>query len=228
MAACSRTLTAGACRWASPTVGACLGTIARAAITASCSGVTVISSSGSSAARCGSRDAVRGCIRPAVAIRSAKVCAMSLNARYCSRRAKSMSRASMRARSSSSSGPDCGSSRAALRSSRVAATSRNSVAWLEVPAVGLGLLDLDVRDELVGDPGDGDLGDVELVLADQAEQQVERPGEVVEGDLEGRGRGAPGEHPAGGDVGVLGGSAACRPRPRRGPWSSVRPPHRGR
>src|ERR671912_1676204 len=53
---------------------------------------------------------------------------MSLNARYWRRRAKRMSRASMSARSSSSSGPACGRSRVALRSSRVAATRRNSVA----------------------------------------------------------------------------------------------------
>ena len=96
---------------------------------ASCSGVMPMTSSGSSLANCGSRPAWRGVIRPAVAIRSPKVNAMSLNARYCSSRANSRSRASMRARSSSSCGPVCGSSRADLMSSRVAAMSRNSEAW---------------------------------------------------------------------------------------------------
>ena len=55
---------------------------------------------------------------------------------------------------------------------------------LEVPDLAAGL---DVRDELVGDLRQRHLGDVELVLGDQAEQQVERALEVVEPDLE-RGR----------------------------------------
>ena len=42
----------------------------------------------------------------------------------------------------------------------------------------------DVADELVGHLGQGDLGDVQAVLADQLEQQVERPLEVVEVDRE--------------------------------------------
>src|SRR5690606_20629632 len=49
------------------------------------------------------------------------------NALYCSNRAKSRSRASSSARSSSSSTSPRGSSRAALRSRRVAATSRNEL-----------------------------------------------------------------------------------------------------
>ena len=60
----------------------------------------------------------------AAVIRAAKVAATSLYARYCSSRAKSRSLASSRARSSSSSTSPEGSSRAALRSSKVAATTR--------------------------------------------------------------------------------------------------------
>ena len=75
--------------------------------------------------------------------------ATCLNARYCSSRAKSRSRASSRARSSSSSTSPCGSSRAALRSSSVAATSRNDVVCSRSQ---IGPAGLDVRDELVGDP----------------------------------------------------------------------------
>ena len=37
----------------------------------------------------------------------------------------------------------------------------------EVPSVGLGPLGADVRDEVVGDLGERDLGDVELVVGDQ-------------------------------------------------------------
>ncbi len=43
----------------------------------------------------------------------------------------------------------------------------------------------DVRDELVGDLRQGDLGDVELVLRDQREEQVEGALEVVQVHLEG-------------------------------------------
>src|SRR5487761_380917 len=43
----------------------------------------------------------------------------------------------------------------------------------------------DVGDELVGDLRQGDLGDIQLVLGDQPEQQVERPLEHVEVYLEG-------------------------------------------
>ena len=62
--------------------------------------------------------------RPAASSSTPATC---LNALYCSSRAKSRSRASSSARSSSSSTSPCGSSRAALRSSRVEATSRNDV-----------------------------------------------------------------------------------------------------
>ena len=52
---------------------------------------------------------------------------------------------------------------------------------IQVPAAGaLG----DVGDELVGDPGEGDLGDVELVLGDQREQEVEGALEHVEVNFE--------------------------------------------
>ena len=54
---------------------------------------------------------------------------------------------------------------------------------LEVPGLAT---DLDVRDELVGHPRQRDLGDVELVLGDQAQQQVEGALEVVEAYGEGR------------------------------------------
>src|SRR5207249_8372048 len=42
----------------------------------------------------------------------------------------------------------------------------------------------DVGDELVGDLVQRDLGDVQLVLADQLQQQVERPAEVFQRDPE--------------------------------------------
>ena len=58
---------------------------------------------------------------------------------------------------------------------------------LRRPAARAGL---DVRDELVGDLRQRDLGDVELVLRDQAEQQVEGTLEVVQAELEGAGLGA--------------------------------------
>src|SRR5262245_31812915 len=51
-------------------------------------------------------------------------------------------------------------------------------------------MSLDKGDELVGDPGECDFGDVELVLGDQAQQQVEGPLEHVEMHLEPGGRSA--------------------------------------
>ena len=123
--------------------------------------------------------------RPAVAIRSAKVKAMSLKARYCSSRANSRSRASMQ-------GEVLLVLRAGLRQQprrlEVEQRRRDEQELRrpgQVPLV-VGPRRPDVGDELVGDLGEGDLGDVELVLADQAQQQVERPGEDVEVDLEGR------------------------------------------
>ena len=106
---------------------------------------------------------------------SLRYAAASLYARYCSSRANSRSRASSSARSSSSSTSAAGSSRAVFRSSRVAATTRNSVAWPRSHR-----LRRDVGDELVGHLRQRDLGDVELAPADQAEQQVERALEVVQ------------------------------------------------
>jgi hypothetical protein len=51
----------------------------------------------------------------------------------------------------------------------------------QVPA-GLALAGgTDEGDELVGDAREGDLGDVELVLADQPEEEVEGAGEVLPG-----------------------------------------------
>ena len=50
----------------------------------------------------------------------------------------------------------------------------------------------DVGEELVGDLGERDLGDVELALADESEQEVERAGEVLQLDDEpGGAQGAP-------------------------------------
>jgi hypothetical protein len=40
-------------------------------------------------------------------------------------------------------------------------------------------------DELVGDAGQGDLGNIQLVLGDQGQEEVERPLEDVQVDLEG-------------------------------------------
>jgi hypothetical protein len=47
---------------------------------------------------------------------------------------------------------------------------------------------LDVGDELIGHLGQRHLGDVELVLGDQLQQQVEWSGEVVQVDVEPRAR----------------------------------------
>ncbi len=52
---------------------------------------------------------------------------------------------------------------------------------VEIPVVAHGP---DVRNELVGHHVQGDLGDIQLVLADQLQQQVERALEVVQLDLE--------------------------------------------
>src|SRR5690606_4691252 len=96
----------------------------------------------------------------------------------------------------------------------------------EVPV----LLAREVGDELVGHLREGHLGDVELVLRDEREQEVERAGEVLQRHREGRTAGL-----RGGAVGRLGGwgrrrvrrrhrgrrahgPASGRPRPRRG-WA---------
>ena len=126
-AACSRTLTAGAWMWCSDTSSTVLGSSALAASAANCSSPIPISTSGSNVANRSSSPTARGCRRLSAASRRSKVPATCLNALYCSSRAKSRSRASSSARSSSSSTSPCGSSRAALRSRRVEAMSRNDV-----------------------------------------------------------------------------------------------------
>ena len=61
----------------------------------------------------------------------------------------------------------------------------HELAGLRQVPVDLGLLGRpQVRHELVGDLGQGDLGDVQLVLGDQAQEQLEGPGEDVEVNLE--------------------------------------------
>ncbi len=43
---------------------------------------------------------------------------------------------------------------------------------------------MDGVEELIGDPRDRNVGDLELLLAQQVQQQVERPGEGIELDDE--------------------------------------------
>ena len=57
-----------------------------------------------------------------------------------------------------------------------------------------------VREEFVGHLGQGDLGDVELVLGDQSQEQIERAFEVLQMHREGSLRGAPGQDATGDDV----------------------------
>ena len=110
------------------TTGVTLGVKTRSAIAAKRCAPTPINTSGSNAAKAGSRATTRAKDLSAVAMRSLKVAAISLNARYCNSLANNRSRASSRARSSSSSTSPDGSNRAAFKSSKVAATTRNSVA----------------------------------------------------------------------------------------------------
>ncbi len=64
-----------------------------------------------------------------------------------------------------------------------------------LPEVETGAEAADVRHELVGDLGERDLGDVQLVFGDQGQQQIERPAEVGELDHEGAaGPAAAGRH----------------------------------
>ena len=124
-AACSRTLTRGAwmcCRLSSASGR---GSSALAASWANWSRPIPMSTSGSRLANRSSSPTARGCRRDSPASRVASTPATCLKARYCRSRANRRSRASSSARSSSSSTSPCGSSRAALRSSSVAATSRN-------------------------------------------------------------------------------------------------------
>ena len=123
--ACSRTLTAGAWMCASDSSCTGLGSSARCASAESSSRPSPISTSGSSVANRSSSPTARGNRLASPAIRCSSTPATCLNALYCISRANSRSRASSSARSSSSSTSPWGSSRAALRSSRVEATSRN-------------------------------------------------------------------------------------------------------
>ena len=124
----SITLTRGRCRCSTLTTGELLGVKTRSAIAANRAGPTPIRTSGSRALRAASKATTRAKDLSDSAIRSAKVAAISLKARYCKRRAKRISLASRRARSSSSSTSPLGRRRAAFKSKRVAATTKNSVA----------------------------------------------------------------------------------------------------
>ena len=145
-----------------------------------------MTSSGSSAANCGSRPAWRGVMRPAVAIRSREGAGDVLEgavlqqpgeeqvARLDEGQVLLVLRAGLRQQ------PD------GLEVEQGGGDEEELGRLAEVPVGVGGLGGLDVGDELVGDLGQRDLGDVELVLADQAEQQVERPREDVEVHLERR------------------------------------------
>ena len=127
-AACSRTLTMGAWMWSTATVGTSRGYERRSGQPGELLRPDAQQHLGQ-----GGRELRFQRHRPGVAAacsanRPWNNAATCLYARYCISRAKSRSRASSRARSSSSSTSPLGSSRAAFRSSRVAATSRNSVA----------------------------------------------------------------------------------------------------
>ena len=122
------TLTRALWRCSTLTSGGALGVKTRSAMAAKRWGPTPMRTSGRRAASPASSATTRANDLSARAMDSWKWAAISLNARYCKRRAKRISRASSRARSSSSSISPLGSRRAALRSSRVAAITRNSVA----------------------------------------------------------------------------------------------------
>ena len=108
-------------------VGVVFGVKTRFAMAAKRWAPTPINTSGSSWAKCGSNATVLGKDFSSRSIRSLKIAAISLKARYCSSRAKSRSRASNKARSDSSSTSPDGSNLAAFKSKRVAATTKNSV-----------------------------------------------------------------------------------------------------
>ena len=110
-------------------MGALFGVSTRSAIAANREGPTPISTSGRSEARAGSKETTRAKVLSKASIRVLNVAAISLKALYCNKRAKRRSLASSKARSSSSSTSPLGNNLAALRSSRVAATTKNSVAW---------------------------------------------------------------------------------------------------
>ena len=150
-AAWSRTLTAGACRWASEITSACFGASALAASAANRSGPigdrSPRAAAGRTAARPRRRAGTAGPARPASPpARPPPACTPGTAA------------AGRTAGPGPPAGPDprgprshpTGSSRAAFRSSRVAATTMNWLVWSRSQSRPGGL---DVGDELVGDLG---------------------------------------------------------------------------
>ena len=188
IAACSRTLTWGACRCSRPTVGAIFGVIARAAIIANCSGVTAMTSSGS---RLGELRLEAGLARGDAPGRGHPL-AEGVGDLLVGAVLQQPGEEQV-------AGLDEGEVLVVLRARRREQARGLEVeqgggdeeelgGLAEVPVAVGGLGRLDVGDELVGHLGQGDLGDVELVLADEAEQQVEGPREDVEVHLERGGR----------------------------------------
>ena len=180
---CSATETGGACRWSTPTVGGGLGRNTAAARSANC---------GRRRRRAAPRAAVPRTAPPARPTAGTRRSAVGLQLDEQRRDLlvgavlqqpgeQQVAGLEQARRSSASSTSASGSSRAALRSSSVAAMTRNSVVSSRSGVVAERR---EVRDEVVGDPVQGQLGDVELVLADQLQQQVERAGEVVQPDGE--------------------------------------------
>ena len=131
-----------------------------------------MSTSGSTFANRSSRPTDRGTRRDSSASRCSKIAATCLKARYCISRANSRSRASSRARSSSSSRSADGSSRTILRSSSVAATTRNCVVCSSSHSLPSALT-CAMNSSVTRDSDD--LGDVELMLGDQL-QAADRRG----------------------------------------------------
>ena len=182
-AACSRTLTAGACRWSRPTVGSGRGSSARVAIAANCSGVSPSTSSGSSFGE------------PRLHRHRAREPARLHRQPLRQHRGDLLERPVLQ---------QPGEQQVPRLQQRevlvvLDVARRQQPGRLEVEQGGrdheelAGLVEIplraagpDVGDELVGDPGQRDLGDVELVLGDQPEQQVERALEDVEVHLEAR------------------------------------------
>ena len=83
----------------------------------------------------------------------------------------------------------------------------------QVPVCARSLKSLEVSDELERHLGESDLGDVQLVLGYQAEQQLERALEDVEVDLE-RLVNSPAQHASRRDRGVRGDDGAQAAPPR--------------
>ena len=173
----------GACRWSMPTVGGGLGRSTAAARSANRAGSTPSSTSGSSPAnRSSSADRARE------APQRAWPPARRTAARPACRRGTAA------AGRTAGRGP-----RAGRRPPRARLGVRQQPRGLEVEQGGRddeelrGLVEVgvvaergEVGDEVVGDAVQRQLGDVELVLADELQEQVERAGEVVEADGEPR------------------------------------------